>query len=103
MSPWWIGSFASSPSFGNPATPSETVARIGSAAVSTSHSRSATAPRVPPAISRARLRRRLDLELPLGDSAAEPLRDLEGLLRRRFRQEDRELLAAEPRRHVVVA
>ena len=50
-----------------------------------------------------RLRRGLDLELALGDGAADPLRDLERLLGRRLRQEDRELLAAEARRHVVVA
>ena len=50
-----------------------------------------------------RLGRGLDLELALGDGAADPLRDLHRLLGRRLRQEDRELLAAEPRRHVVVA
>ncbi len=49
-----------------------------------------------------RLGRRLDLELALGDRAADPLRDLERLLRRGLRQENRELLAAEARRHVVV-
>ena len=46
-----MSSFASTPSFGKPATPSDTVARIGSAAVSTSNSRSATARRMRSAIS----------------------------------------------------
>ena len=50
-----------------------------------------------------RLARGLDVERALGDRAADPLRDLECLLGRRLRQEDRELLAAEARRHVVVA
>ena len=50
-----------------------------------------------------RLARRLDVERPLRDGAADALRDLHRLLRRRLRQEDRELLAAEARRHVVVA
>ena len=50
-----------------------------------------------------RLRRGLDLELALRHGAADPLRDLERLLRQRLRQEDRELLAAETRRDVVVA
>ena len=50
-----------------------------------------------------RLARRLDVVQALGDRAADPLGDLERLLRRRLRQEDRELLAAEPGRDVVVA
>ncbi len=50
-----------------------------------------------------RLARGLDLELALGDRAADPLGDLHRLLGRRLRQEDRELLAAEAGRHVVVA
>ena len=50
-----------------------------------------------------RLRRGLDLELPLRNGAADPLGDLHRLLGRRLRQQDRELLAAEARRHVVVA
>ena len=49
------------------------------------------------------LRRGLDLELLLRNGAPDPLRDLERLVGRRLRQEDRELLAAEPRRDVVVA
>ena len=50
-----------------------------------------------------RLARRLDVEQLLGDRAADPLRDLHRLLGRRLRQQDRELLAAEAGRHVVVA
>ena len=50
-----------------------------------------------------RLGRGLHLELALGDGAADALRDLHCLLGRSLRQEDRELLASEPRRHVVVA
>ena len=50
-----------------------------------------------------RLARGLDLEEARRDRAADPVGDLERLLRRRLRQEDRELLAAEARRHVVVA
>ena len=50
-----------------------------------------------------RLRGRLDLKLLVRDGLPDPLCDLERLLGRRLRQEDRELLAAEPRRHVVVA
>ena len=50
-----------------------------------------------------RLARRLDVEQPLRDRAADPLGDLERLLRRRLRQQDRELLAAEAGRNVVVA
>ena len=65
-------------SFGKPATPIETVARIGSLDVSTSN-------------------------VALGDGAPDALGDLERLLRRRLGQEDAELLAAEARRHVVVA
>ena len=61
-----------------PATPIETVARIGSLEVSTSN-------------------------VALGDGAADPLGDLERLLGRRLGQEDRELLAAEAGRDVVVA
>ena len=49
-----------------------------------------------------RLGGRLDLELALGNLAPDPLRDLHRLLRRGLRQQDRELLAAEARRHVVV-
>ena len=49
-----------------------------------------------------RLARGLDLERRLGDGAPDSLGDLERLVGRRLRQEDRELLAAEPRRHVVV-
>ena len=49
-----------------------------------------------------RLCRRLDLELTLGDRAADALRDLHRLLGRRLREENRELLAAEAGRHVVV-
>ena len=59
------------------AMPIETVARIGSLEVSTSYA-------------------------PLGGRLADPLGDLERLLGRRLRQENRELLAAEPRRDVVV-
>ena len=50
-----------------------------------------------------RLRCGLHLELALGDRAPDPLCDLHRLLGRRLRQEDRELLAAEARRDVVVA
>ena len=50
-----------------------------------------------------RLARGLDLEEARRDRAADPVGDLERLLRRRLRQEDRELLAAEAGRHVVVA
>jgi hypothetical protein len=50
-----------------------------------------------------RLARGLDLEVPGRDRAADPLRDLDRLLRRRLRKQDAELLAAEARRHVVVA
>ena len=50
-----------------------------------------------------RLARRLDVERAVGDRATNPLGDLERLLGRRLGQEDRELLTAEPRRHVVVA
>ena len=64
--------------FGKPATPIEIVARIGSLDVSTSNAR-------------------------VGDRAADPLGDLERLLGRRLRQQDRELLAAEAGRDVVVA
>ena len=49
-----------------------------------------------------RLARRLDVVQPLRDRPADPLGDLERLLRRCLGQEDRELLAAEPGRHVVV-
>ena len=66
------------PSRGKPATPNEIVARIGSLEVSTSK----------PA---------------LGDGAPDALGDLERLVRRRLREQDRELLAAEPGRHVVLA
>jgi hypothetical protein len=45
----------------------------------------------------------LDVEVPLGDGAANPLGDLERLLGRRLGQEDRELFAAETRGDVVVA
>ena len=48
-----MSSFASVPSFGKPATPIETVARIGSLEVSTSNVRSATARRIRSAISSA--------------------------------------------------
>src|SRR5204862_7419037 len=41
-------------------------------------------------------------ELPVSDRSANPLCDLERLLGRRLREENRELLAAEARRHVVV-
>ncbi len=50
-----------------------------------------------------RLARGLDVEVAFGDGAADPLGDLERLLGRGLRQEDRELLAAEARRDVVVA
>src|SRR6266481_1403948 len=50
-----------------------------------------------------RLGRGLDLELALRDGAADALCNLERLLGRRLREEDRELLAAEARRYVVVA
>ena len=50
-----------------------------------------------------RLARGLDVECAGGDRAPDPLGDLEGLLRRRLGKQDRELLAAEARRHVVVA
>ena len=50
-----------------------------------------------------RLARRLDLEARGGDGGADPLGDLQRLLRRRLRQEDRELLAAEAGGDVVVA
>ena len=50
-----------------------------------------------------RLARGLDVEEPLGGRAADALGDLERLLGRRLREEDRELLAAEPRGDVVVA
>ena len=50
-----------------------------------------------------RLARGLDVEAPVGDGAADALGDLERLLRRRLGEQDAELLAAEPRRHVVVA
>ena len=50
-----------------------------------------------------RLARGLDVERAGRDGAADPLGDLEGLVRRRLRQEDRELFAAEAGRHVVVA
>ena len=49
------------------------------------------------------LARGLDLEPLLGDGAADSLGDLECLLRRRLRQDDGELLAAEARRNVGVA
>ena len=49
------------------------------------------------------LGRGLDLELALRHGAADPLGDLERLVRRRLRKEDRELLAAEAGRDVVVA
>ena len=50
-----------------------------------------------------RLARRLDLEGVSRDRLADPLRDLERLLGGGLRQQDAELLAAEARRHVVVA
>ena len=50
-----------------------------------------------------RLARRLDVERALGDLAPDPLGDLERLLRAGLRKENAELLAAEARRHVVVA
>ena len=50
-----------------------------------------------------RLARRLDVEGPSGDRRADALRDLERLLGVRLGQQDAELLAAEPRRDVVVA
>ena len=49
------------------------------------------------------LGRGLDLELALRHGAADPLGDLERLVRRRLGKQDRELLAAEPGRDVVVA
>ena len=49
-----------------------------------------------------RLARRLDVERAIGDLAADPLGDLHRLLGARLRQQDAELLAAEPRRDVVV-
>ena len=45
---------------------------------------------------------RLDLELALSNCAPDPLCDLQRLLRRGLRQQDRELLAAEACRHVVM-
>ncbi len=48
-----MSAFGSWASFGKPATPIETVARIGSLEVSTSYSFSATARRIRSAISRA--------------------------------------------------
>ena len=50
-----------------------------------------------------RLARGLHLEALLGDRAPDALGDVEGLLRRRLRQEDGELLTAEARRDVRVA
>ncbi len=50
-----------------------------------------------------RLARGLDVEVTLGDGTANPLCDLERLLGGRLGQQDRELLAAEARRDVVVA
>ncbi len=50
-----------------------------------------------------RLARRLHLEPLVGDGAADPLGDLEGLLRSRLGEDDRELLAAEARGDVGVA
>src|SRR5919108_2775718 len=50
-----------------------------------------------------RLARRLDVERTLRHPAAEPVGNLERLLRRRLRKQDRELLAAEARGDVVVA
>ncbi len=50
-----------------------------------------------------RLARGLDVEQSLGDRAPDPLRDLERLLGRRLRQQNREFLAAEACGHVVVA
>ncbi len=49
-----------------------------------------------------RLARGLDVERALRDGAANPFRDLQCLIGRRLRQEDRELLPAEARRHVVM-
>ena len=49
-----------------------------------------------------RLARRLDVERAIGDLAADPLGDLHRLLGARLRQQDAELLTAEPRRDVVV-
>ena len=49
-----------------------------------------------------RLARRLDVERAIGDLAADPLGDLHRLLGARLRQQDAELLAAEPGRDVVV-
>jgi hypothetical protein len=50
-----------------------------------------------------RLTRRLDVEALLRHGLADPLGNLERLLRRRLREQDRELLAAEAGGHVVVA
>ena len=50
-----------------------------------------------------RLARRLDVEQPRRRRPADPLGDLDRLLGRRLRQQDRELLAAEAGRNVVVA
>ena len=50
-----------------------------------------------------RLAGRLHVEGARRDGAPDPLGDLERLLGRRLRQQDRELFAAEARRHVVVA
>ena len=50
-----------------------------------------------------RLARRLHVEPLVGDGAADPLGDVEGLLRGRLREHDRELLAAEARGDVGVA
>ena len=50
-----------------------------------------------------RLAGRLDVDARRCDLAPDPLGDLEGLLGRSLGQQDRELLAAEPGRHVVVA
>ncbi len=50
-----------------------------------------------------RLARRFDVEGPSSNGRTDALRDLERLLRVRLGQQDAELLAAEPRRDVVVA
>ena len=50
-----------------------------------------------------RLARGLDVERARGNRAPDPLGDLEGLFGRRLRQQNRELLAAEPGGHVVMA
>ena len=50
-----------------------------------------------------RFARGLDLIEPLGDGTPDPFGDLERLLGRGLGQQDRELLAAEPRRDVVVS